>query len=61
MIREIIQEAKASYVLSKNIEVNQKIKLKDKWNTVKEKDDKGITLDNGTFVKYGDSIIAWKK
>ena len=61
MLKEIIQEVKIKYILSKNVEVNQQIKLKDKWITVKEKDYKGIILDDGTFVKYGDTIIAWKK
>lgn len=61
MLRESLKEAKFNYVLSKNVEVGQKIKLNGKWNIIKVVDKNGIILDNGNRVEYGEPIPAWKK
>ena len=61
MLRDSLKEAKFNYVLSKNVEVGQKIKLNGKWNIIKVVDKNGIILDNGNRVEYGEPITAWKK
>ena len=58
MIREI--EEKIGYTLSKNVKVNQKIKIDTKWLNIDKVTDVGVELSDGTKINYGDSIIAWK-
>lgn len=49
-----------TYILGKNVEVNNKILFGGRWHKIVEKNEYGIKTDFGIEIKFGAEIYGWK-